>query len=220
MKTHSVDIHPKYNPSTTTDILEWDYKPVMEDFLSGASSRDVVWVHASPPCTEYSVAKTTGVRNFPLADKLVRRSLHIIKFCRGLCPEAERFFWSLENPVGHLRARPFMQRLLKYRNSTSYCQWGKPFRKNTDIWTNTPNLDLPVCSKNEGYCAAKASLGYHPITAQRGPSPQTIGSKDAETVYPLPTRLTKTIVRAALEYLDNDKSLRRLGTLDVSHARF
>ena len=36
------------------DIMDWDYKV----FLPGAS--DEVW--ASPPCTEYSRAKTVGVR--------------------------------------------------------------------------------------------------------------------------------------------------------------
>ncbi|MFM7985439.1 MAG: hypothetical protein ACKPKO_39605 [Candidatus Fonsibacter sp.] len=34
------------------DSMDWAYSP--HDF-------DVVW--ASPPCTEYSMAKTTGVRN-------------------------------------------------------------------------------------------------------------------------------------------------------------
>lgn len=102
MKVHSVDIHPKYKPTTATDISTWHYKPVLDEFLAKAGDKDVVWVHASPPCTEYSKAKTTAPRDLPLADSLVKRSLKIIK-------HVDPDFWSIENPVGLMRTRPFMQ---------------------------------------------------------------------------------------------------------------
>ena len=202
VKLHSVDIHPKYNPTTTTDILNWNYKPILKSFLANASPRDVVWVHASPPCTEFSKAKTTGHRDLPLADSLVKQSLRIIKFCRNHLNEKQHFFWTLENPVGLLRTRPYMQRLLPYMNTTSYCKWGKSFRKDTDIWTNVSGLNLPLCRKGN-YCPPKASFGHHSITAQSGPNKGkggTVGSGSGENVYPLPNRLTSTIIRTALQH--------------------
>ena len=208
-KTHSLDIHPKYNPTTTTDILKWDYKPVLREFLYKARPGDVVWVHASPPCTEYSIAKTTAPRNLPLADRLVKRALRIVSFCMKLSANGQNFFWTVENPVGLLRTRGFMKRLDPYRNTTSYCKWGKRYRKNTDIWTNVATPDLPVCIKG-AYCKAKEELGYHPSTAQTGGNynfvngkfvldPRMTGSRTRENVYPLPKKLVVGLIRAAFK---------------------
>ena len=41
------------------DIMDWDYKQFEPHYF------DIVW--ASPPCTEYSIAKTTGIRDIALA---------------------------------------------------------------------------------------------------------------------------------------------------------
>jgi hypothetical protein len=198
LQVHSVDIHPEYNPTTAVDILKWDYKKVLQAFLRSASLRDVVWVHASPPCTEYSRAKTSAPRDLPLADGLVKRSLRVIKYCKGLSPSPARFFWTLENPVGLLRTRSFMQPLEPYLHTTSYCRWGKPFRKDTDIWTNVAQVRLPLCRKGN-YCAHKGTFGYHGSTAQAGGDDRTEGSGRGENVYPIPGRLTTHLLRTALE---------------------
>ena len=206
LRVHSVDIHPKYHPTTATDILVWDYKKVLKDFLASLKPGDIVWAHASPPCTEFSKAKTTAPRDLPLADKLVRRSLRIIKFSGKLVPKGSSFFWTVENPVGLMRTRDYMRPLDKYLNTTSYCKWGKSFRKDTDIWTNVPSLDLPICRKGM-YCKQKAKLGHHEVTAQSGPSSSGSrsiqGSGSGENVYPLPSRLISYIFRKALQSLQN-----------------
>lgn len=210
LQVHSVDIHPKYNPTTTTDILKWNYKTVLDDFLAGAGPKDMIWVHASPPCTEYSKAKTTAPRDLPLADSLVKRTLRIIKHAREQAGPTP-FHWTLENPVGLLRTRPFMQRLTKYRNTTSYCRWGKAFRKNTDIWSDVPDLELPQCRKGE-YCDAKERFGYHVSNAQNGPPSGGLryvpGSGTGENVYPLPKKLTSFVIRRAFQN-GGDASLAR-----------
>ncbi|MFM7982596.1 MAG: hypothetical protein ACKPKO_25065 [Candidatus Fonsibacter sp.] len=55
-----------------SDIMDWDYntfKP--KDF-------DVVW--ASPPCAEYSMAKTTGGMKIEEANRISQRTKDIIRY--------------------------------------------------------------------------------------------------------------------------------------------
>ena len=55
-----------------TDIVDWKYKELPR------KSFDVIW--ASPPCTEHSLAKTTGVRIIEEANEIVKRTLEIIAY--------------------------------------------------------------------------------------------------------------------------------------------
>ena len=48
----SLDVDPRSRADVLSNIMEWDYK----QFAPGHF--DCVW--ASPPCTEYSVARTTA----------------------------------------------------------------------------------------------------------------------------------------------------------------
>jgi site-specific DNA-cytosine methylase len=192
LKLLSVDIHPKYNPTTCVDILKWTYKADIDEFLASRRTQDMVWGHSSPPCTQYSRAKTVGHRDLDQADAIAKRGLRILKYVK---PD----FFTIENPVGLLETRPFMQRYVKYMHLTSYCRFGKPFRKDTRIWTNV-DVDLPVC-RSGSYCATRELYGKHPISAQAGTNDQvgTRGSGGGEKVYPLPTRLVTTLVRAGFE---------------------
>lgn len=198
LKKLSVDIHPKYNPSTCIDIRKWNYKQEIDDFLPNTLGRDdIIWVHASPPCNDYSSAKTNSPRNLEFADSLVKRALKIIKWTN---PD----FWTVENPVGLLHTRPFMRRLERFKNQTSYCRWGRGFRKNTHIWSNVP-LDLPVC-KNGSYCPTRAALGHHSIRAQKRDSTTASGHiQEAQAVdhlYGLPAGLVRHVIRSALQQSD------------------
>lgn len=177
---HSVDIHPKYNPSTMVDITKWDYAKTLRSFLSGRSKDDIVLLHASPPCTEYSRAMTTRPRNLPLADSLVRRTLKIIR-------DVKPNYWTLENPLGLLRTRPFMQKLRRFRHTCSYCRYGTPYRKNTDIWTNIP-CDLRVCNRRSP-CPSKEMFDKHLVTAQSGGGRSGIQGRKGEQVYMIPKQL-------------------------------
>jgi hypothetical protein len=197
-KQLSVDIHPKYNPTTCIDLRKWDYQTEIDSFLPAQlKPSDVVWVHASPPCNEYSRSKSRGVRDLPFADSLVKQALRIIKFTQPT-------FWTLENPVGLLHTRPFMQKLERFKNHTSYCKWGRPFRKNTHIWSNVP-VDLPECRAGD-YCKAKATLGQHPCVAETRDT--HLGSQEKqsqETLYGIPPKLTRHVVRTALTLPDRER---------------
>ena len=66
----SLDMDFQMKPDIVADILHWDFKA----FTLGHF--DVVW--ASPPCTELSLAKTVGARDFDKADSIVKRLLTIL----------------------------------------------------------------------------------------------------------------------------------------------
>ena len=76
----SLDKDPRYNPTFCHDILTWDYEAyVPRDYFQ------FVW--ASPDCTQYSRARTTGKkpRDLEGADSLVRKCLEIITYFQCPC---------------------------------------------------------------------------------------------------------------------------------------
>ena len=95
------------------DIMDCDCSSFHEKFF------DFAW--ASPPCTEYSRAKTTAPRDIEGANNIVERALEIINFLK---PD----FWVIENPEsGLLKHQPMMQGLPFV--DVGYCRYGMPHRK-------------------------------------------------------------------------------------------
>ena len=138
------------NADINRNIMDWNYKEYpCETF-------DMIW--SSPPCTEYSVAKTTGVRKIREANNIVLKTLEIIKY---FSPR----FWFIENPqTGLLKKQPFMEDIDFY--GVDYCKNGFRYRKRTRIWTNLKNWETkPLCKKDCGNIVD----GKHIETAQRLP---------------------------------------------------
>jgi hypothetical protein len=143
----SVDCVARFRPTHVADVLTWDYKQYAPGHFQA--------VHASPPCQQYSIAKTTGTRRLEEADALVRRALEIIAY---FAPAA----WTMENPwTGYLRKREVVAGLPYVR--LDYCRFGMPYRKPTAIFTNTALPD----AKCEGPGRCPAMVGQrHVCTAQ------------------------------------------------------
>jgi site-specific DNA-cytosine methylase len=112
-KVITIDIDKKFNPTICMDILNFKISD-----LNGFKP-DVVW--ASPPCIQYSHAKRQGIRDIEGANKIVLKTIEII---RDLKPK----FWIIENPqTGLLKNQEFMKDI-PY-SDVSYCKYGFPYRK-------------------------------------------------------------------------------------------
>ena len=134
-ETITIDILDKFNPTIKVDILIWDYTIYQSGYF------DIIW--ASPPCTEYSKAKTRGIRNLELADNLVKKSLEIIDYFK---PKV----FIIENVGTGL----LVERMKNIRNIpmflVDYCAYGKPYRKRTALWSNVI-FKFQLCS-GKGKC--------------------------------------------------------------------
>ena len=133
------------------DILDWDCTIYPTGYF------DVVW--ASPPCTEYSRAKTTGVRKIDYANSIVKRTLEIMDYFQ---PK----YYIIENPQsGLLKAQSFMYGI-PYTD-VDYCKYGMPYRKRTRLWNNVLGFTpRPLCKKD---CESMDG-NKHKEVAQRLPS--------------------------------------------------
>ena len=191
----SVDILASFNPSIVADIGSWDPSVFPVGHFAA--------IHASPPCTEYSAARTTAKRPRDLegSDALVQKTMQIMEYLKPLV-------WIIENPwTGLLRKRPFMIPLEPRMRVISYCRYGLPYRKHTSIWTNLGKFweHRPKC------CAAnpcdKIVDGRHPATAQQGPSrhmDKTVKANDTFTqrqLYAFPPELCEELALASNDAL-------------------
>ena len=139
----SVDIHPRFGPTHISDIMNWNYWQYSPGFFTVIS--------ASPPCTEYSRAKTVGWRRFEASDRLVQKTLEIVEFFK---PK----LWWLENPrTGFLVRRNCVYNLPFI--DVDYCQftdWG--YQKPTRIW-GSQNLSLLADKVCDGQTCSQMILG-------------------------------------------------------------
>jgi site-specific DNA-cytosine methylase len=159
------------------DIMTWDFEVCRPGHF------DFVW--ASPPCTEYSRAKTTGTRDLATANEIVQRTLLII---RHLQPKA----WVLENPqTGLLKQQRFMEPY-DYVD-VDYCTYGCDYRKRTRLWGTLSWQPRPLCA---GGCG-KVVDGRHLQTAQKAGN-RSLGQRNhsSRELYAVPKALVESIIDA------------------------
>ena len=115
------------------DTMNWNYT------IYESGHFDVIW--ASPPCTEYSCAKTVGVRNIDKTHDIALRIIEIIEF---LNPK----YYIIENlQTGKLKDQ-WMMIGFSYVD-VDYCKYGMPYRKRTRLWNNVLEFKpRPLCKKD------------------------------------------------------------------------
>ena len=189
----TLDIVDSAHPTHVADVTKWNYR---DYYPIGWFT--IVW--ASPPCTEYSPAKTIGIRNLPSADKIVRSCLEIIVLALGEKNNGTLDgVYFIENPFTMLRKRRFMQFLQDNMHVCSFCKYGTDFRKNTCIWSNVPDLELERRTKNTP-CSGCVD-GKHKCRAQGGRSADGTPGVSKKEAQRIPDDLVAQLVRKALLYI-------------------
>ena len=158
----SVDIDPKFNATITMDVR------LLEPTTWPAGHYDVVF--CSPPCTAYSIARSTVPRDYREADEIVLACwAHILHQTSD--PE-KQVIWMMENPNGMLKTRPFQTEWADFMKLVTYCKYNPPpsYRKATCFWTNLEWSPRPVCSKGARCLSYCTEHNCHFLTAQKGPS--------------------------------------------------
>jgi len=127
----SLDINNKFaSPTIMCDLLEWEYEdfPVPDMIWAScpcASFSRLNYTNKKPNRTKFGVALTETGR---IGDALVAKTKEIIDYFLIKNPN---MLWVIENPMGMMRIK-----LGKPSVTTSYCNYGFPYNKPTDFWSN------------------------------------------------------------------------------------
>ena len=171
----SLDVDGRFGATVVEDILQWDY--------SQESTPDVIF--SGVPCEEFSQAKTRGVRNYALADRLVEKQWEIIKHFLEKNP---LMLYFIENPAfSQLWKRECAREFANPHKILDYCCYGSPYRKRTRLATNSGFIPRSLC--NPKMCISCPDGKTHARTAQKGPSKGKVNdcfSTDALHAYPEP----------------------------------
>ena len=186
----TIDWDERFPSSMHCDIS----KLQLEDLPEEWRHPDIIFLGTD--CTTYSVAAiskhrrknlTTGNLD-PISDKAKfadDMNRHCVNLIKQMNPKIQ--IW--ENPMGAFRKMDFVQDLIL--NTTTYCQYGFTYRKQTDFLSNIDLHLKPPC-KNGSSCHEKAPRG-----ARTGL--QAIKDPALKAIYP--PKLCEHIVEECEKYI-------------------
>ena len=151
-----VELDP-YFEADERDILSL----TADELISKYGQPDFIW--ASPPCTTFSVASLRHYWSYvdgkavPKNDKTLQ-GIRLVEFTVDLIQELKPLLgWLMENPRGMLRKQSVVADLP--RRTVTYCQYGAPNQKPTDLWGYVSNWQSrPMCSPGSN-CHNSAKRG-------------------------------------------------------------
>ncbi|MFM7012850.1 MAG: DNA cytosine methyltransferase [Betaproteobacteria bacterium] len=146
----TVDIDPSTKPDICIDILN-----LRRSILPNKVA--VAW--ASPPCTQWSLLQShyhfssleIGYRTYyhePRTPQAIK-SLLILKATARIICSLNPHYYFIENPRAILRHRPEMC-FVPYRKTVRYSDFGFPYEKPTDIFTNCKHFQPHTSRRPKG----------------------------------------------------------------------
>ena len=189
----TIDWDERFPSSMHMDISKLELNDLPEEWRHP----DVIF--AGTDCTTYSVAaiskhrrKNPITKNLdPISDK-AKFADDMNKHVRDLMAQMNPKIIIFENPMGAFRKMDFVQDLIL--NTTTYCQYGFTYRKQTDFPSNIDLHLKPPC-KNGFLCHEKAPRG-----ARTGL--QAIKDPALKSIYP--PELCRHIVEECEKYLEEE----------------
>ena len=156
-------------------------------------------IFAAFDCTTFSVAAISKHRRQnpetgnldPISDyakKCDEVDQHVLKLIKELAPP----IYIIENPRAGLRKMSWMQDIPRY--TTTYCQYGFPYMKPTDFFSNIDLQLKPPC-KNGNPCHERAPRGSRSGL-------QGIKGKELRSIYP--KALCEHLVKVCEKHLHED----------------
>jgi hypothetical protein len=155
-EVYSVDIDERFDVSSHADILT-------------LTAADLPWkpdiILASPPCEGFSVLRigqnwnhrSLGIPNTPKTPT-AELGLALVAATLRLIDEIEPAFWVIENPRAMLRKLPLIAG--RDRRTVTFCQYGTPYMKPTDLWGGfPPSLVMRPMCKPRGTCHVASPRG-------------------------------------------------------------
>lgn len=184
-----VEIDP-YFEADERDILSLK----ADELISKYGQPDFIW--ASPPCTTFSVASLRHYWSYvdgkavPKNDKTLQ-GIRLVEFTLDLIQELKPLLgWLMENPRGMLRKQSVVADLP--RRTVTYCQYGAPNQKPTDLWGYVPTWQPRAMCSPGNTCHNSAKRGSDTGTQGMGGG----GKRGAKKRSMIPYALGKEICRA------------------------